>query len=252
MRLRLALALVCVAGCGGSETGSRGATITAVLVEGPSALAYYSTATLTARVQGTGNFSPVVNWVINNGGGRLSASTGASVQYTAPLVLAPAAAEIFAISDADHSKVGRLAISITPAPPAGQAIAGTYDGDLHDYEHGPPTPANPSGIWADRRIRQSYLITAAGPNTVTVRGTFYGALSCSNGIPARANDDGTLVFTPLVCSTWYARCQIGESVLSGTGTWDYSGNLQFVLHLLQSSCAGNVYSDQTFTNGHKQ
>jgi hypothetical protein len=95
----------------------RGPTITGVTISGPNTLAFSATATLSATVAGTGNFSPIVDWVINVGGGTLSASVGASVQYTAPLVLSPETVQIVAISDADRSKIFAMSISITPAPP---------------------------------------------------------------------------------------------------------------------------------------
>jgi hypothetical protein len=265
MRGCLAFVFVCAA-CGSGSGGNSpadtiitGPAITGVVVSGPSTLAYYSTATLTATVQGTGNFSPIVNWVIQSGGGQLSATTGTSVQYTAPLVLAPAAVEVYAVSDADRSKVGRLAIAITPAPTAEQAVAGLYQGDLHDYEHGPPTPIFPDGIVANRHLSGvRYTIAAAGPNIVHLTaGPFYGAGSCSNYVVSiRLNNDGTFAITPIECASYYCcypPCQVTESVLGGTGTWDYRGNLSFALHMVTShACLGSYYSDQTFTNGHRQ
>jgi hypothetical protein len=264
MRRGFAVILLCAA-CGGGSGGNipvdtaTGTAITGVVVNGPASLAYNSTATLSATVQGTGNYSPIVNWVIHSGGGQLSASTGASVQYTAPLALAPATVEIYAISDADRSRVGRLTISITPAPPAEQAVAGLYQGDLHDYEHGPPTPIFPDGIVANRRwggVR--YTIAATGPNLVRLTaGPFYGAGSCSNYVVSiRLNNDGTFAFAPIECATYYCcypPCQVMESVLGGTGTWDYRGNLSFALHMVTShACLGSYFSDQTFTNGRRQ
>ncbi len=66
---------------------------------------------------------------------------------------------------------------------------------------------------------------------------------CSDGIPVAVQNGGTLTFLAFRCPG-----QIQMSVLNGAGTWDYSGNLQFVLHLFLSSYMGLEFIDYTFTS----
>ena len=253
------LLLFGIVACGDSQAPST-AGVTSVLVSGPTSLQFLASATLTASVQGTGAFSPIVNWVINSGGGHLSAATGASVQYTAPLVLDPSTVEIYAVADADHSKVGKLSVAITPAPAGVVAIAGTYIGDLHDYEFRRPVAGQPLNVIVDRHVTLSYVVSQAGPHLAKLTGWLNGDASCTDGVPFTVNDDGTLIFAQnFACPSYYipypggggGQCQVGQYVFNGAGTWDYLGNLQFVLHMDLSSCLGDVYGDQTFA-GHKQ
>jgi len=253
----LVLAVACgVAGVAGTPAVSSDAgtepTITAVTGSGPATLAYQAQTTLTASVSGTGNFSPVVNWIVNSGGGHLSATTGTSVQYTAPLALDPVTVQIVAVSDADRTKTATISISITPAPPPEVAIAGTYVGDLEDFEF---RNTNPRTTVADNHLSaQPFVVKTTGPKTATISGYLEGLTSCD--IPITVQADGTFTFPtnwgcPQTCTGPGTPCPcFAQFFLNGSGTWDYSGNLSFLLHMDFSSSCGDVFGDETFTNGH--
>lgn len=135
--------------------------------------------------------------------------------------------EIVAIADADHSKLGRLSISITPAPGAVEALAGTYTGTAHDHAYTPSNP--PTNISDTDSPGTHYTFTATGAHAATMDGFFAGI--GLNAIPVTVNDDGTLVFPqflgPNVCTTG---CSGQEIIWSGTGTWDYLGRLALTIH----------------------
>jgi alpha-tubulin suppressor-like RCC1 family protein len=67
-----------------------------------------------ALVQGTNGFSNLINWSIVSGGGTLSAVTGTSLTYTAPITYSPSKTFIRASSDQDPSKSALLTININP------------------------------------------------------------------------------------------------------------------------------------------
>ncbi len=67
-----------------------------------------------ALVQGTNGFSKVINWSIVSGGGTLSAVTGTSLTYTAPVTYSSSKTFIRASSDQDPSKSALLTIDINP------------------------------------------------------------------------------------------------------------------------------------------
>jgi hypothetical protein len=248
--MRGVLALAACIACGSQapddsagSAGSTSPTIASVTVRGPASLDYLATATLTASVAGTGDYSPDVNWVVNSGGGVLSSTTGAAVQYTSPLALTPTAVQITAISDADNSKTGSLTIAITPAPPPELEVAGTYAGSLHSAGYVYDLVGQKI-TRSDLTSAQSYDLTTRGANAVTLRGTL-GAGDCI--VPLTLQADGTLVFAPdYVCSTTDSS---GGFVYGVAGTWDYSGNLSFAV-LSGQGILGGVYYYQTFT-GHK-
>jgi alpha-tubulin suppressor-like RCC1 family protein len=67
-----------------------------------------------AVVLGTNGFSNAINWSIVSGGGTLSAVTGTSLTYTAPITYSPSKTFIRASSDQDPSKSALLTININP------------------------------------------------------------------------------------------------------------------------------------------
>jgi alpha-tubulin suppressor-like RCC1 family protein len=67
-----------------------------------------------AVVLGTNGFSNAINWSVLSGGGTLSAVTGTSLTYTAPITYSPSKTFIRATSDQDPSKSALLTININP------------------------------------------------------------------------------------------------------------------------------------------
>jgi alpha-tubulin suppressor-like RCC1 family protein len=67
-----------------------------------------------ALVQGTNGFSNLINWSIVSGGGILSAVTGTSLTYTAPITYSSSKTFIRASSEQDPSKSALLTININP------------------------------------------------------------------------------------------------------------------------------------------
>ena len=80
----------------------------------PATIASAATSSLSATVNGTGAFSPAVNWSIVSGGGTLSSITGGTVTYTAPSVTSSTAFTLTATnangSSAKRSPINRRAI----------------------------------------------------------------------------------------------------------------------------------------------
>ena len=152
-----------------------------------------------------------------------------------------------------HPKTAALSISVTPAPPPEQAIAGTYSGDLHDYEY---RKTSPPTVLADKHLTaQSFIVKATGVNAATISGWLDGLGSCDSPITVNAN--GTFTFS---ASFWCPQTCLGSGypcpcfafgILDGSGTWDYTGHLSFLTHADLSSSCGDVYGDETFTNGHQ-
>ena len=93
------------------------ATLTAVTVSAASStLDAAATTALNATVTGTGAFGTGVNWSIVSGGGALSATTGASVTFTAPSLNASSVTVIRAASVQDPSKSATVKLGINPSP----------------------------------------------------------------------------------------------------------------------------------------
>ncbi|MCE9575109.1 MAG: hypothetical protein K8W52_18300 [Deltaproteobacteria bacterium] len=103
----------------GSFTGASAAcpvtgTVTGVTVTAaPMTIASGASADLTATVTGTGSFSTAVAWQIVDGGGTIT-GVGTTVTYTAPTVTAMTVAHVRAIAAADSTRLGTVAITITP------------------------------------------------------------------------------------------------------------------------------------------
>ena len=92
----------------------------------PATITSSTTSSLTATVSGTGAFNAAVSWSILSGGGSLSASTGGSVTYTAPVVTLSTAVQIKATAAGDSSISKTVAITVQPATSAPKPIINTF------------------------------------------------------------------------------------------------------------------------------
>ena len=73
--------------------------------------------TVSATVSGMGAFDNTLNWTIQSGGGSLSATTGASVTFTAPTSSSASTSVIKASSAQDSSKFDSVSISVQASNP---------------------------------------------------------------------------------------------------------------------------------------
>jgi Bacterial Ig-like domain len=76
-----------------------------------SALAAAEVTALTANVTGTGSFSNGVTWSISSGEGTLSATTGSSINFTAPNKATASTTVVRATSTQDSSKFGEVTLT---------------------------------------------------------------------------------------------------------------------------------------------
>jgi hypothetical protein len=153
------LACLCFLGCHSA------ATVTSVSVSSSKAtLSPGESATLTATVLGSGDFTTSVTWTIDGGGAGLTAQ-GLSATYTAPTTGAPASVVIRATSNEDLSKFGTAPISITTS--AGVTVTAN--------------PASPS-LYATQTVTLSAVATGSVPGFVwSIIPGGVGSLSASTG-----------------------------------------------------------------------
>ena len=76
-----------------------------------------SSQTVSATVSGMGAFDNTLNWTIQSGGGTLSATTGATVTFTAPTSSSASTSVIKASSAQDSSKFDSVSISVQASNP---------------------------------------------------------------------------------------------------------------------------------------
>jgi hypothetical protein len=213
--------------------------VTSVTVSGPTSVPFYGTANLTAIVQGNGSFLPLVTWVLNQGGGSLSATTGANVTYSAPLVMVPTTVVIFAISQSDSTKFGEIDITVQPPPDPvtffdGSSITGTWINSYNCGIYGCTTNSWPQTLIAAKVDGQHITLTS-------VMGL------AGNLLTVTLSADGTL--------SWPTQCTIDASGYqdcadAGNGTWDYAGNFSLSYVSQQTTYSGTYFANNTFS-GHK-
>jgi hypothetical protein len=204
--------------------------ITKVTVTGPNSLAFNGSTSLKATVEGTGSFTPLVTWSIHSGGGQLSASTGETVTYTAPLVRADTLVTIYAVSQMDASKFGAITINVTKPPPAGTFLAGSYAGSAYESIQDGTLygRVNPPRNFTATTTQKTYVLTRVSDTQVMLT----PVTGFPNGIPVDLNENGTLTIRNLIgeaIQSGDGRCTwqyiIGQGPTVGSGTWDYNGNL---------------------------
>jgi Bacterial Ig-like domain len=101
--------------CG--DTAPPKPAITAVTVNAAkTSLASTETTALAATVTGTGAFSNDVTWSIKGGGGKLSTTTGSSVNFTAPSLAAASETIVKVTSTQDISKFAEITLTIAANP----------------------------------------------------------------------------------------------------------------------------------------
>jgi hypothetical protein len=198
-------------------------------------------------VQGNGSFLPLVTWVINQGGGQLSATTGANVTYYAPLVTStPVSVVIYAISQSDSTKFGELDLTVTAAPDPGTYLDGTtYSGTEQMYRTWGPAPVTST-------YAQHYTFTKVDANHVIIQTLQYWNAPGEYPVVLTLNSDGTLTFPSnfggIIQTVDYpAGGQYQAWIAHGSGAWDYHGNISFVVQDGQDGYFGTLTDQYTFS-----
>lgn len=112
--------LLLIAGCGGGNSSppannsgvtSGASTISSVAIAcSPSSVQVNQTSNCSATVTGTGNYSSVITWSVDNG------TIDQSGKYTAPAT--PTTANIKAVSNQDSTKSGTTQVTVSAPPPS--------------------------------------------------------------------------------------------------------------------------------------
>lgn len=218
------LAFVSLLGCGGGgpapDAGVQDAVV-GVSVTGTDRLASRASTVLTAVVEGTGTFSSEVTWSLLSGGGSLSATTGASVTYTAPFARAETAVTVQATSEGDPSKHGVFTFTVARAP-AASLLDGAYSGFRSVEGTFIPTEPPP-------RVEQ-FTLEPVSDTQVRLK----PITGFPQGVLVDVHEDGTLTIPPQegpasrydkYCFRQQYFMREESSGPAGTGTWDAQGNL---------------------------
>jgi hypothetical protein len=168
--------------------------------------------------------------VLNSGGGSLSATTGAQVVYTAPLVNVPATAIIYAVSQSDSTKFDQIQITVAPPPDPGSFFGGST-------VSGPAVTTRLNDGYVFHQT-ETYTVTKVDATHVAIFDVFtsWGFDTSTPGAAPNAvatlNSDGTLMLAHTCGITLInGASQYQQCVQSGSGTWDYHGNLTFTAPL---------------------
>jgi hypothetical protein len=213
-------------------------------------VSFYGSAALTATVVGTA--LPTVNWLINSGGGSLSATTGASVTYTAPLVQTATQVTIYAVSTVDQSKFGSFTLTVTPPPPPGRFLNGTISGT--EIQEPWSYDQYQNKIYGQATTLQNTdVLTTIDDSHVALSG---GLLSQWSGLAQAvftATPDGKFTwYSPasgVLSSAYNAQLDV-DLVFPPSGTWDYHGNITLTYTFNQEICGvgcGDSYWDVTIS-----
>jgi hypothetical protein len=219
LRLLVLLSVVSLVGCGGTEPPKD--AVTGVSVSGEEQVASEGTVELTAEVTGQGSYASDVVWSIREGDGGLSATTGASVTYTAPFARKESVVTIHAVSQGDASKVGVFRLTVKRAAPA-LLLAGTYVGtNAYEAKSGDSTSTGSGAL--------TLTVEAVTDTQVRLR----GVPNIQEWILLDVLADDSLSFQPNTgtTSTYNKYCHlrhyIGDEVTgeTGTGSWDAEQHL---------------------------
>lgn len=169
-----------------------------------------------------------VNWSLD-GPGTLSASSGASVNYTPPASVAANTAVTVSASAGGVSKTYGLTVFPDPGAPGLFLVSGRLNSDLHDQTADGPV--------ASARFRNSLAVTADPAGNLYVAGTCLVSLTRSWGLTLRKISTAGIVSTLASCEdgSWFGGAPSGDN----RGSFDAPFGLA-------SDRAGNLYTATYF------
>jgi len=225
--------------------------VTSVTIQGPSSVPFLGSVNLTAVVQGTGSYLPLVTWVLNQGPGAISATTGANITYTAPLVSTPTQVVIYAISQTDSTKHGEIDITITPPPDPGTFWGGATIAGSETH-----TPSQYPGHGTVTTYATQYTLTKVDANHVAISTLPYWGTPGENAVIITLSADGTLAFPSnfggvIQYASYPAGAQYQAWLGGGSGQWDFHGNISFTFYAGQDGYFGS-FADTYVFSGTKQ
>jgi hypothetical protein len=230
----LAVLALVLTGCPG------GPTISAVSLEAnPLIIEPGGTSSLKATVSGTGAFDPGVSWSIVSGGGTLSATSGATVTYSATGVASNTDVVLKAVSTADSSKTASLNLKVLAKPAiasfiASQSVLGGGGGSIN-------LSWNVSGA-ESLSIDQGVGVVTGSLKTVNVTKSTRFTLTASNGA---GSSTATVTVTVTALGTLDWKKQLGTSAsdrANGVAT-DSSGNV-FMAGFTSGAISGRNAGDR--------